>query len=147
MRQRYISGQLSAYPDLLNRYLVTMIQMAVYRAPPFLLSATRPDVVMDACSKKRRAPAIDDDTQAKMKRCRFSFSEQILWTEPLRGTIPLTAKEIADNLAIGGLRNTAESVGRIHMVKQFGTRLGDALQKMMNANTAEHVRILGEYCL
>lgn len=141
MRKRYISGQRSAYPDLLNRYLVAKTQMPVYRAPPSLLSATRPAVVMDACSKKSRAPAIDDDTQAKMKRCRYIFSEQILWAEPLRGNMPLTEKEIADNLAIGGLLNTAESVGRLHMVKQFGTRLGDALQKMMNANRAEHTAL------
>ena len=105
------------------------LQMAVYRAPPFLLSATRPDVVMDGCSMELRAPAIDDDTQAKMKRCRFSFTEQIVWAELLRGAIPLTGKEIADNLAIGGLRNTAESVGRLHMVKQFGTGLGGTFQK------------------
>ena len=136
--KRYISGQLPAYPDLLNRYLAAKIQMAVYRAPPFLLSATRPDVITDACSKKRRAPAVKDDTQEKLKRCRFSFTEQITWTEPLRGTIPLPEKEIADNLATAGLRNTAENVGRLHMVKQFGAKLDDALRQLINTNTAEH---------
>ena len=33
---------MAAYPDLLNRYLVAKIQMAVYKAPPFLLSASKP---------------------------------------------------------------------------------------------------------
>lgn len=73
-----------------------------------------------------------------MKRCRFSFTEQIIWTEPLRGTIPLTEKEIADNLAIGGPRNTADSVGRLHVVKEFGAKLGASLIQLINKNTEEH---------
>ena len=70
-RKRYASERLVAHPDLLNRYLVAKIQRAVYRAPPFLLTASRPDVVTDADKKKRQAPTTIDGTQSKLKRCRF----------------------------------------------------------------------------
>ena len=69
-----------------------------------------------------------DQTQ---KRIRYGFAEQVTFTEPLRGTIPLTEKEVADSLAIGGLRNTAASVGRLHMVTQFGAKLGQELRTLM----------------
>ena len=80
------------------------------------------------------------ETQSKLNICRFSFSEHIIWTEPLRGTIPLTDKEIADNFAIGGLRNTADSVNRLHIVRNFGSKLGAALMQMIRKNYAEHRR-------
>lgn len=113
------------------------IQKAVYEAPPFLLSATRPDAVSTTCDNEHSDTTTAGAAQAKLKRCRFSFSEQIIWTEPLCGAIPLTEKEIADNIAIGGLRNTAESVGRLHMVAQFRKRLGTAICKLVCDSTAE----------
>ena len=136
--KKYTSERTAAYPDLLIRYLVAKIQMAVYRAPPFLLSALRPDVFTVADKTKRRAPPTMEDTQSKLKRCRFRFTEQIIWTEPLRGTTPLTEKEIANNLAIGGLRNTADSVSRLHVVRDFGAKLGAALMQLITKNSAEH---------
>ena len=51
-----------------------------------------------------------------MKRCRFSFSEKIIWTEPLRGTTPLTEREEEDAIAIAGLRNAPDSIGRLQVV-------------------------------
>ena len=80
------------------------------------------------------------DDGENLKRCRFSFAERITWSEPLRGNIPLTDKEIVDNLAIGGWRNAVESVARLHLVKQFGIKLGGALRNMLRDNTAEHAR-------
>ena len=120
MKKRFVPGQLSAYPDLLNRYLVAKIQTTVYKAPPFLLLATRTDAASSSCDMNLTTAPSDGDAQAKLKRCRFSLSEQIIWTEPLRGIIPLTEMEAADKLAIGGLSNTAERVERSHMVFEFG---------------------------
>ena len=51
----------------------------------------------------------------------------------------MTEKEIADNLAIGGLRNTADSVSRLHVVRDFGAKLGTALMELINKNSAEHL--------
>ena len=96
----YVSAALAAYPDLLNRYLTAKIRAAMYRAAP------------GAALSLALSPT--EDAESKLKRARFSFREQITWLEPLRGTIPLTDKEAADNLAIGGLRHTAESVGRFY---------------------------------
>ena len=120
---RFISAQLAAYPDLLNRYLVAKILMAIYTTPPVQLSAPK------------------TDNSETLKRCRFSFAERITWSEPLRGTIPLTDKEIADNLAIGGLRNAADSVDRLHLVKQYGIKLGDAFRKLLRGNTEDHAKL------
>ena len=140
---------MAAYPDLLNRYLVAKIQMAVYKASPLLLFASRstPETLAPAttvtpnenCVKDighptirgghcpdtqdrrellgGRASEIDtEETESKLAKCRLRFSEHIIWTEPLRGTIPLTEYEIANNLAIGGLGNTADSVSRLQTV-------------------------------
>ena len=51
----------------------------------------------------------------------------------------MTVIEIADNLAIGGLRNTADSVSRLHVVRDFGAKLGIALMELINKNSAEHL--------
>ena len=72
---------------------------------------------------------------SKLKRVRYSSSEKITWREPMRGTIPLTDKEIADQQAIGGLRNAADSVGRLHLVAAFGINPGKQLRELMTANT------------
>ena len=92
-----------------------------------MLSATRTDAANNTCDKELSAATTGEDAQAKLKRCHFSSSEQIIWTEPLRGTIPLTEKEIAGNMAFGGSHNSAEGVDRLHMVPQFGKRLGISL--------------------
>ena len=51
----------------------------------------------------------------------------------------MTEKEIADILAIGGLRNTADSVSRLHVVRDFGAKLGTALMQLITKNSAEHL--------
>ena len=57
---------------------------------------------------------------------RSSFSEKVQWMNPLRGTVGPTAKEAADALAIGGLRNTADSVSRLSYSVKFGRGLGES---------------------
>ena len=110
------------YPPLLERYLAVVLQLSILR--PAQLSLT------DA------APNSTEAAEAKLNRARFSFKEQISWLEPLRGTIQPTDKEAADNLAIGGLRNTAASVGRLHMVAAFGRKIGAALRTLLTTNSA-----------
>ena len=62
------------------------------------------------------------------------FKEKIHWTEPLRGHHHCTEKELEDNLAIGGLRDAANSVGRLHLVSQFGRMMGGKLVQLLANN-------------
>ena len=49
---------------------------------------------------------------------------------PLRGIVGPTAKEPADALIIGGLRNTADSVSRLTCSAKFGRGLGVKLHPL-----------------
>jgi hypothetical protein len=69
---------------------------------------------------------------------RRDFSDTITWRHRLRGSVEPDEKEKADKLSIGGLRNTAESVGKLHTVQAFGLKLGSALREALLANYAEH---------
>ena len=98
------------YPDVFNRYVVAKLRMAISRTRPLLLSGSLPDdiestsAILGGASGKRQmqqSAALTSEAQPKLKRCRFSFSEKMIWPEPLRGAIPLTDKEAADNLSIG----------------------------------------------
>ena len=70
---------------------------------------------------------------------RFSFSETLSWLEPRSGSIPLTDKEIADDLAIGGLRNAPAAVARLHAVSTFGRQLGGVLMEIIMDNERQHL--------
>ena len=50
---------------------------------------------------------------------RYSFSEKVQWMNPLRGTVGPTEQERVDAMAIGGLRNTADSVCRLTFSAKF----------------------------
>ena len=61
------------------------------------------------------------------------FREIIDWKNPLRGienTGP-TAKEKADHIAIGGLRNSAATLTRLTYSAQFGLALGAKLRAVL----------------
>ena len=64
----------------------------------------------------------------------FQFSEKIIWTEPLRGPIPLTEREEADAIGIGGLRIALDRIGRLQMVAAFGKRVGTGLRRLLSTN-------------
>ena len=49
-----------------------------------------------------------------------------------------TDKEIADKLAIVAFRNAAESVSRLHLVADFGRKLGLKIRSLLTDNTLEH---------
>ncbi len=108
----FITASLAAYPDLLNRFLVTKLLSA--------LSAT------GTKSKKRPSPVILNPQPE-----RRNFSESIAWRHRLRGTVEPDEKEKADNLAIGGLRDAAKAVSRLHTVQEFGLALGDYLRSVL----------------
>ena len=58
--------------------------------------------------------------------------------DPLRGILTPTDKEAADALAIGGLRDAADSVGRLHMVAAFGRKLSSRLRQLVQFNEDTH---------
>ena len=108
----YVSEGLAAYPELLNKYLVAKLVMAVrvlLQAGP-LFARTAPE------QPAARAQAV--------------FTESVQWRDPLRGAIQPTDKEQADAVAIGGLRDTAESLSRLTYVAEYGARLGMTLKAL-----------------
>ena len=117
----YIGDDLRMRPKLLNRCMAAVIDLAMFRAVPVLLSASG--------SNPNR------DNNPNMTIARFSFSEKLKWTEPLRGIEGSTDKEIQDKLAIGGLRDAAQSVARLHTVAEFGKNLGAKLTQLLRNNS------------
>ncbi len=106
----FVSASLAAYPDLLNRYLVGKLSLSLRAERALVPAAT---IV---------APQ--------------NFSERITWRQRLRGTVDNVDKSLADALAIGGLRNAVESVGRLHTVQAFGSKLGLELRALLMHNPA-----------
>ena len=66
------------------------------------------------------------------------FYERVQWQQQLRGITGPTEKEIADDLAIGGLRNTAETVSRLSYSAEFGIKLGSDMQAALRSEMDEH---------
>ncbi len=108
----FVSASLAAYPDLLNRFLVSKLIKALGDVParPF-----RPSAVMLAVSPRK-------------------FAETVEWRQRLRGVVDIDDKTKADNLAIGGLRNAAESLSRLHTVQAFGIALGNEIRTLLRDN-------------
>jgi len=82
------------------------------------------------------------EAPASNTRFKYShgFAEKIVWRDPLRGVIQPTEKEAADEIAIGGLRDTAASVSRLTATAEFGRPIGveimDALRTQHSSNPA-----------
>ena len=115
----WVAEKLEVYPPLLCRFLVTAMRIAVYKNLQWA---------------KRKLTG-----EEPRKDCRFKYShgfaEKILWRDPLRGEIQATTKEEADDLAIGGLRDTAASVARLSNTAAFGRKLG---MNIMDALRSQH---------
>ena len=108
-------------PALLNRFLVAAIRIGIYNNVRWL----KGKVTVDA-------------PQA-LTRFRYShgFAEKIVWRDPLRGALVPTDKEAADELAIGGLRDTAASVARLTQTAEFGGKLGaDLIQALVDQHAS-----------
>jgi hypothetical protein len=110
----FVSATLAAYPDLLNRFLVAKLcsALAASTVQPF-----------------RQSPVL-------LPVAPRNFSETIEWRQRLRGTVEIDDKSKADLLAIGGLRNAAESVSRLFTVQEFGSSMGNDLRALLLANYA-----------
>ena len=108
--------------------LVARLASAVYRDHNVKLRETL--AVMDASN------TVPDDqgmTSTKSRKSGYSNGvvEEIQWTDPLRAPLELTDKEKAGALAIGGMRNTADTAGRLSYSSEFGRKLGDAISGMV----------------
>ncbi len=109
---KYVSASLAAYPDLLNRYLVCKLCSSL---PALVARPARSSTVMLVAAPR-------------------SFSEDIVWRQRLRGNVGDDDKTLADAMAIGGLRNAAASVSRLHTLQAFGSSLGMALRALLAQN-------------
>ena len=78
----------------------------------------------------------DEKKQPPATRAQAAFKESIDWRNPLRGALQPTEKEAADFKAIGGLRNTSESLSRLSFVSAYGAALGVKLKKKLEDNPA-----------
>jgi hypothetical protein len=128
----FVSASLAAYPDLLNRYLVSKLSTALAASN---LGHSR-DVASGNLSG--RVPST-----VMLNPAPRNFSEQIEWRQRLRGTVEIDEKAAADHRAIGGMRNAAEAVGKLHTVQAFGKALGNdirmaLLDDLARATSAGH---------
>lgn len=94
----YVSESLSAYPDVLNEHIVPKLRKAIH-------------IVKQAGPTFARAAPEQPAVKAQA-----SFKESVHWRDPLRGAMEPTDKEQADAKAIGGLRNTSESLGELSLL-------------------------------
>ena len=111
--QNWISEKLAAYPPLLNRYIVAALRIGIYN---------------NGAATERGAGST---TPASRFCYSHGFAERIVWRDPLRGALTPTEKEAADELAIGGLRDTAAAVGRLSKTADFGFVLGADIRHLL----------------
>ena len=114
----YVSEGLAAYPDLLNRFIVAKLRKATYQVRQSGPTFARP---------------IPEDTAAKAAQI---FREKLQWRDPLKGIMEPTDKDKADEAAIGGLRNTVNSVNRLSFTAAFGSKLGAKMKKALDEQPA-----------
>ena len=86
----YVSEGLSAYPDLLNRFITAKITKAIYIVRQDGPTFARPNPEQPAA------------------KAHAAFKDKLQWRDPLKGLLDPTYKDKADDASIGGLRNTSE---------------------------------------
>ena len=91
-------------PVLLNWFLVAAVRTAVY--------------TLDNVDN-----AQDDSLKKPLNNVLDPLYERVQWQQQLRSISGPPEKEIADDVAIGGLRNTAETVSRLSYSAEFGITL------------------------
>ena len=117
----YISAGLAAYPVLLNKYLAAKLALAAGAG------AVASNVL--ASSNVQSA----GDTVQQVRPCpdaRFG-SEQIAWSQPLRGPHPVDVRVAENDRAIGGLRDAHGSLQRLPQTALFGLRMGAAIRQLL----------------
>ena len=66
------------------------------------------------------------------------FSEAIRWQNPTGFQAEFAQKQIEDSLAVGGLRNTAGSVDKLHYLSQTGAIIGRTMVDALMRNLTQH---------
>jgi hypothetical protein len=64
--------------------------------------------------------------------------EQVFFRQPLMGRVEVNAKTIAEQQAIGGLRDAAKTMRQLTISAAFGRTLGDSICSALTRNTEEH---------
>ena len=108
-----MSESLAAYPALLNRYLVaklingikTCIKLETAEPRKRLCSGEAPDEPLH-----NRVLGTSSPTEPPTKRAHVNHAEAVTWTRRSRGHVGPTDKQAADDLAIGGMKDTVASV-------------------------------------
>ena len=91
----YVSEGLSAYPDLLNRFIAAKITKAIYIVRQDGPTFARPNPEQPAA------------------KAHAAFKDKLQWRDPLKGMLEPTDKDKADAASIGGLRNKSEALESI----------------------------------
>ena len=139
-----------AYPDLLNRYLVVKMVKAcrIQRSQTLRGKPSMPvpqatgyrSMELEASAAPCKVARTSADDRTPLARARYSFSEKIRWQDPMGGQDKPTDRETADALAIGGLRNAAGSVSRLHFLASLGQKMGQAMRGALMDNLNKHRR-------
>lgn len=124
--QDFVSGSLTAYPDLLNRYLVAKLILGIAAVMGRL-----------AIPNSKRQKTLETGQPRNRLVDHQGIKEKLRWHNPLRGVLLPTDKEQADALAIGWLRNSADSVARLAFTVTFGIDLGTAMRKRLCSDLEE----------
>ena len=108
----FVSRSLAHYPELLARYISSKVKIAVLSSSPTTAAVTTPMPFNPA-------------------QC-----EKVNFREVLTANQVDQSKLIAENQAIGGLRNTHHAVSKLSVVRDFGKHLGRELIQLVNTQHA-----------
>ena len=141
----YNTSRLQAYPPLLNRYLAAKIVLKVrnkrksdaapgpylrfsfshasHTATPHTSAVAAPTAASDAA--RSETPDIPQTTASSSSNDQPAWQsrrgkETVIMTQSLRGDVPIDPRTEAERIAIGGLRDTTESLKPLPSVTAFG---------------------------
>ena len=114
----YVTARLAAYPPLLNKYLALKVKLAATKVELLPMIPAPPVHAWDERLQK----------------------EHVEFSQTLRGTVDTSAKEAAELLAVGGMRNANASLKRLSHVAAFGRPMGLAIEKALTQNSLQCCR-------
>jgi hypothetical protein len=120
-RQSFVTSALSAYPDLLNKFIAAKLVLAMRKAE----HVSSPDVPL-------ADPAVEQhrwDQRLGKEKVNFSVH--------LKGTPTTDAKAQEEHMAVGGLRDTAKSVHRLHHERTVGKAIGFDIRRALLTNLVD----------
>ena len=110
----YVSESLAAYPDLLNKFIVSKIIKAVCVVQQSGPIFARPNLEQPAA------------------KAHSAFKETLQWRDPLKGLVEPTDKDKADDASIGGLRNTSDAISKLSFTAAYGVKLEEKLKTTLD---------------